>query len=202
VILTACGSLPPTPENSYWFRCIRPAYFPTALSSAHTRKTATRFNPGPLLSPADQFAALYLSDSSSAALFEVGAMLGSPRPGRNVSHPGMAVVTLNVHVILYNVFDLTDVTSAQVLGTNAQELTGDWENYQVRDHTTSVSQPVGIAPTQELGMALFKAGVEGFRTISARVPYQKVLIVFPDNLGSRSSLTFSDPSGTYSHRIP
>ena len=138
--LAACGSLPRTPENGVWYRCIIPANLSTALSSAHTKKTATRFNPGALLAPADQYATLHFADDPVVALFETGSLLGKLNPGYHVPHPRMTQVTLNVHVILRDVIDLTDVSHAQVpLGTNAQELTGDWESYQIRDHRTPVS---------------------------------------------------------------
>ena len=81
----------------------------------------------------------------------------------------LSFVTLNVHVILQEVIDLTDVNVHTALGTSVQELTGDWEGYQIRNRRTAVSEPTGIAPTQELGRALFATGVEGFRAISAEV---------------------------------
>ncbi len=200
--LGACGLLPQTPENGVWYRCIIPSYLPTALSSAHTKKTATRFNPGALLAPTDQFATLHFADDPVVALFETGALLGKPNAGYHVPHPRMTQVTLNVRIILSDVIDLAVVSNAQVpLGTNAQELTGDWESYQIRNHRTPVSHPTGTAPTQELGQALFKTGVEGFRALSAKMPYHKTLVVFTDNLKKGSSLDFSDSSGTITHRI-
>jgi RES domain-containing protein len=163
----------------------------------------SRWNAGSLLDPADQFAALYFGDSPLVAQFEVGAMLGSLTPGGNMPNPGQSnFVILNVRIILHDVIDLTEVTSTQIpLETNAQELTGDWRGYRSRRRHTAVSEPTGIAPTQELGKALFATGTEGFRAISAKVPYQKTLTVFTDNLRTGSSLTFTDPSGN-TYRIP
>ncbi len=128
--------------------------------------------------------------------------MGSLAPGGHVANPRKNFVTLNVRIILSEVFDLTEVTTAQIpLATTAQELTGDWNGCQMRSYLTAVSAPTGIAPTQELGMALFKTGVEGFRSISARIPSHQTLTVFTDNLRHGSSLTFADPTGIVVHKI-
>lgn len=202
--LAACAGLPRTPENRVWFRLIDPQYLRSgALGSAQTKKTPGRFNPGPLLAPADQFATLSLAEDSLVGQFEAGAVLGSYKPGRYVSHPSVALLSMNVQVILTDVMDLTDSHTQNLLGTNVQELTGDWDAYQIRNRRTSVSNPTGIAPTQELGRALFATGREGFRSVSAKVPYAKTLTVFPDNLLRTSSLVFTDMSnGAVVYRIP
>ena len=201
--LRACAGLPRTPENAVWFRLIDPRYLPAALGSAHTKKTPGRFNPGPLLAVRDQFASLSFADDVITAQFEVGAALGYYKPGYYVSHPRLSFITLNVSVVLREVFDLSDINVQTVLGTNAQELTGDWEAYQIRSPRTSVSQPTGIAPTQQLGRALFATGAEGFRSISAKMPWHKTLTLFTDRLKTGSSLTFTNRSnGTVVHRIP
>jgi hypothetical protein len=200
--LAACARLSRTPENGVWYRLIQPGHLGTALSSAHTKVARSRFSPGSLLPAADQFSALYFADDPIVAQLEVGAVLGTLRPGGHIPHPRAAFVALNVHIILREVVDLTDVSGAQaLLNTTVQELTGDWRGYQIRDYSTPVCEPTGLAPTQELGMALFATGVEGFRSISARVPYHRTLTVFTDNLRPGSSLTFSDPSGTIVHTI-
>jgi hypothetical protein len=204
VILAACTGLPRTPENRVWFRLIDPQHLRSgALGSAHTKKTIGRFNPGPLLVSSDQFATLSLAEDSLVGQFEAGAVLGSYKPGHYVPHPSVTLISMNVQVILTNVMDLTDPHTQTLLGTNAQELTGDWDAYQIRNRRTSVSYPTGIAPTQELGRALFTTGIEGFRSVSAKVPYAKTLTVFPDNRLQTSSLVFTDMSnGTVVHRIP
>ncbi|MGC1294178.1 MAG: RES family NAD+ phosphorylase [Alloacidobacterium sp.] len=195
--------LPRTPENRVWYRLIDRSHLPTALGSAHSKKTPARFNPGPLLDAPDQFATLALADDPIVAQFEVGAVLGTNRPGYHVPHPNLTFVTLNVQVVLREVIDLTEVNAQAAISMTVQELTGDWDGYQIRGMRTPVSHPTGIAPTQELGRALFATGVEGFRAVSAKVPYHKTLIVFPDNLknGSGSSLTFNE-AGIAVHHIP
>ena len=67
-----------------------------------------------------------------------------------------------------------------------------------------MSEPVGIAPTQELGAALFQVpGLEGFRALSARVPYCMTLVVFPQKLQPGSIVEFSHPTlGTHAIHGP
>jgi RES domain-containing protein len=203
VNLTACRGLSRTAETRVWYRLIDPSYLPNALGSAHTKKTPARFNPGPLLSIPDQFATLSLADDIIAAQFEAGAVLGSYKPGHYVSHSRLSFITMNVRVILGEVIDLTDPAIQAALGTNVQELTGDWDGYQIRNRRTAVSHPTGIAPTQDLGRALCATGVEGFRAISAKLPFHQTLTVFTENLRSTSSLTFTDySSGALIHKIP
>ena len=56
-----------------------------------------------------------------------------------------------------------------------------------------------MAPTQALGEALRRdaRSLEGFRTLSAKVPCNRNLIVFPAHLGSQSYVEYewTDPSG-------
>ena len=135
-------------------------------------------------------------------------MLGQPwNPPNTAPHPMMpALLTVPINVVLHEVNDLTDVGAAQTpLQTNAQELTGDWDCYGYRSAKTVVSAPVGISPTQELGMELFLAGIEGFWAISAKAPYQRNLVIFPQNLQARSSIVLPDPhhpNGPPLARIP
>lgn len=203
--LGTCGSLPRTPENGVWYRLIPPQHYSTALDNAHSKSTLGRFNAGPLLNAADRYAGLSFADDPVVAQFEVGAVLGSLDPGGHIPHPRLSsYTTLNVHIILQDVIDLSDTTGAQyLLSTNVQELTGDWRGYQIRNFSTPVQHPVGIAPTQQLGGALFSTGTEGFRSVSAKIPYHKTLTVFPESLRAGSSLTFAEAqTGKIVHKIP
>jgi RES domain-containing protein len=186
--LTACSVLPRMPESGNWYRLVATGHVSTVLSGAHTKMVNSRFNAGSLLAPAERFSVMYLADDMLVAQFEYGAILGELRPGQSVPNPRSSFVALTVHVRLHAVVDLTDETTAQIIATNPQELTGDWRGYQTRGLHTAISGPTGIAPTQLLGQALFNTGIEGFRTFSPRVADHKILVVFVDNLltGSRS----------------
>jgi hypothetical protein len=201
--LSACGSLATAAVTGIWFRALDPHFWPTALQTAHSRSNASRFNAGPLAGT--PFEMLYLAEDPQVALFETGALLGSPSQiGGAFPNPRLTSAILNVRVQLQRVADLTVAVQQRLLETTAQELTGDWEGYQLRGPRTSVSEPVGIAPTQELGAALFQVpGLEGFRTLSARVPYCMTLVVFPQKLQPGSSVEFSHPTlGTHAIHSP
>jgi hypothetical protein len=74
------------PVTGTWFRAIRPQFHATALATVHTATTRSRFNAGPLLPVRQQFEILHLAETPQVALFEVGALLGSPfRPGAAVA---------------------------------------------------------------------------------------------------------------------
>jgi hypothetical protein len=173
-------------------RSTQPQFWQTSLATAQTRLLPSRFNAGNLAHP--QFEVLYLAETQLVALFEVQAVLGVPtQPGGVIANPRYPWTVINVQVSLQDVADLTQVSQQTLLATTAQELTGDWQGYHQRNALTSVSEPVGVAPTQSLGAALFAVdGLEGFVTLSAPLPYNKNLIVFPQKLRQGSRIVFHD----------
>jgi hypothetical protein len=199
----ACAALDRSPENRVWYRAIQARFWQTALNTAQTRTFPIRYNAGPAATP--PFEVLYLAEDHLVALFEVEALLGSSYPGPGgvlVPNPRQAWTILNVQVILGQVANLTQVSQQTLIGTTAQELTGDWRGYQQRHPSDSVPQPVGTAPTQALGEALFAVpGLEGFRTVSARLPARMILVVFPQKLQQGSAIEFHDPATGQRHRI-
>ena len=201
--LSACSALNRRPETGIWYRAIQPQHWQTALSTVQSKVIPSRFNEGPNAHP--QFEVLYLSDHPTVAEFEAAFLLGSPwrQIGSTTPNPQQSSwIIINVTVQLGDVADLTQVPQQSLLGTTAQELTGDWMGYQQRNPTMSVSQPVGTAPTQGLGAALFAvAGLEGFRTISAKVPYRSNLVVFPQKLHRGSYVIFEHPPTGQRHEI-
>jgi hypothetical protein len=139
-----------------WYRAIQPQFWQTSLATAQTKVLPSRFNEGSSARP--QFEVLYLAETQMVSLFEVQALFGSPtQPGGVIANPRRPWTVINVQVQLQEVADLTQVSQQTLLATTAQELTGDWYGYQQRSALTSVSQPVGTAPTQALGAALFAA---------------------------------------------
>lgn len=96
--------------------------------------------------------------------------------------------------------DLSDPAQAALVDTNAHELTGDWRGYRQRGLATSVKGPTGKAPTQEFGEQLFALcpDVQGFLTLSARLPYYRILAVFTRRIRAGTDYvryTITDPSG-------
>jgi hypothetical protein len=167
-----------------WYRAVPAAFAATPLATAHSTGRRNRYNPGPRAKT--PFALLYLAEDMVTALLEVRALFGSPAsPAGLIVNPRVHYVVFSVRVSLSAVVDLTATRSHAALATTAQELTGDLDGYATRALTTSsIPAPVGKAPTQELGEALDRHGasatpppVEGWLTISARVPYHRVLVI-------------------------
>jgi hypothetical protein len=173
----------------------------TPINTAHTKATRSRFSAGPDARP--QFEILYLTETPQVAQFEIGALLGDPLAvGGTLAAPGSFAV-VHVNVVLQRVADLTAVSQQDLIETTAQELTGDWRGYQHRTAPLApIHEPVGTAPTQDLGEALFAvAGLEGFRTLSAKIPYHRNLAVFPQKMFKGSRLEFRDAAANLLQRI-
>lgn len=186
--LSACRRLSLRPIHSTWFRAIATKHWRTALKTDHTPEVTTRFSPGKAAGTPIEI--LYLAESPLVALYEVGAIFGPP--GRPVANPHQSkIVTIDVDVRLHSVADLSDPAQQELLDVSVQELTGNWDTY-----------PPGLAPTQRLGEALYRTrGVEGFVAISARMPPNRTLIVFPQKLRKGSELVFQEDITGQTHRI-
>ena len=175
-----------------WYRAVKLAHLTTPINTAHTRATPSRFAPGPNAS--SPFEILYLSESLQVAQFEIGALAGDPLLiGGLLNAPG-SFAAVHVRVVLQRIADLTIVSQQDLIETTAQELTGDWRGYQHRAATnSSIRAPIGTAPTQDLGEAIFGVpGIEGFRALSAKLAYHRNLIVFPEKMFKGSRLEFRD----------
>jgi hypothetical protein len=192
VNLGACRKLAFTPETGTWFRAVRLAHLQTPINTAHTKATPSRFSPGP--NAGHPFEILYLAENPQVAHFEIGALAGDPLVIGGILCAPVSFAIVHVKVVLQRVFDLTSVSQQDLIETTAQELTGDWRAYQLRRAPmASIQEPSGTAPTQNLGEAIFAVqGIEGFRTLSAKLAYHRNLIVFPEKLFRGSRLEFRD----------
>ncbi|MFT4039181.1 MAG: RES family NAD+ phosphorylase [Thermomicrobiales bacterium] len=165
--------------------------------TAGAANARTRFNPGNARPPV--FELLYLALDPDTALLEKQAQFGNPytQPVSFTPAPRMnRTVVVDVHVNLQHVVDLADTSAHTALATTAQELTGDWMGYEVRDMTVRqpvLTAPVGIAPTQTLGWELFhEPDIEGMRVISARDATSCCLVIFTHKLTRPGSLIWDD----------
>lgn len=198
--LIGCSKLPLAPLTGVWYRCIPPQFWKSSLQTRQTTKIHSRFNAGPLARP--RFEILYLCENPALALEEVEAQFYT-RAGQVVANPTQSWLVMNVIVELQSAGNITDVAAQHRLETNSQELTGDWQGYQIRRSHSSVPAPTGIAPTQQLGQALFAVPkLEGFQTISAKRSDHRSLVVFPQKLLTASSLRFVNPISGKVHSIP
>lgn len=190
------------PESRTWFRALQTHFLSSALATNHTMTVCSRYSGATPATPG--YEVLYLAENPMVALLEVQALLGSPTtPGGMVPHPHSTWTILNVTVRLGGVADVTDVANQALLDVTAQELTGDWLGYRLRGPQTTVAQPTGLAPTQDLGAALYGVpGLEGFRTLSARAPYHEILAVFPGKLQPGSRVSWFNPLTGKTETIP
>ena len=192
------------PLSGVWYRGINLKYVATALQFSHSPSVTSRFHHATHFSRS--FPLLYLAENPSVALLEVNAQFSPPGSNLAVPNPHGSWAILNVSVVLTAVLDLTDATVQQVLQTNFQELTGDWQGYDLRrDPRASVKGKAQAAPTQELSSALYHiAGLLGFLTISAKAPKRKNLIIFPDKIKTPADgkIEFTDPASGIVHQIP
>lgn len=117
-------------------------------------------------------AALYTSHYPELALLEViqGSAFSEAFPGAT---PALHV-TFSVHVQLTSLLDLTDPGIQSALGTNLQELTGEWK----------AMNAAGLdAPTQRLGRLAFESGrVQAIRYPSRIQPQRGNVLLFKDRL--------------------
>lgn len=198
--LKACRLLERGPLTGTWYRAIEPQHWPTALQTSHTSHYTRRFNYGTAAEPGVEI--LYLAENALVALLEAEALFSFSESGEVLSHPRKAWLLLNVEVRLQQVVDLTEVSEQNKLDVSAQELTGDWRGYRQRGPATSVTEPTGLAPTQQLGAALFKVRrLEAFQTISAKLPYHRNQVVFPEKLLPSSRVEFHHPATGQKHAI-
>ncbi len=132
------------------------------------------------------------------ALYERKLLFGAP--DSPVAGSAKPITVLPIEVGLTSIVNLTASVQAALIGTNAQELTGDWLYYLERkpDAHESTSPHWGQAPTQLLRAELFGLGkFKGLISFSARLPQWRILVVFPERLNLADSLSYSytDSSG-------
>jgi hypothetical protein len=161
----------------------------------------TRFNPGNVHGVGSSFETLYLALDGRTALFEKRVNYGDPYgdPSALLVMPRISKTELvPVDVNVDSILDLSDVDVHRLLGTNAQEITGDWEGYVHRGSGAPdivLTAPIGSAPTQDLAWELFHhTSVKGIKSISAQVPTTCCLVVFTHKLRSSNQLSWSDPN--------
>ncbi len=192
------------PLGGVWYRGINLRYVAMALQFSHSAAITSRFHLATQFSLT--YPLLYLTESPDTALLEVNAVLSPPGSDLSIPNPHSAWAVLNVNVALKAVLDLTDIKVERILQTNFQELTGDWQGYDLRSKPgATIKRGAQAAPTQELGLALYRIpGLLGFLTVSSKAPARKNLIIFPDKIKTPADgkIEFTDPSSGIVHQIP
>lgn len=188
-----------TPKHGPFIRCLGYQYLATVAKSGRRRRHlqplwglgSKRF--GGRFTPKNSFETIYVAEDPVTALAEVSGVLlagGSATP--LLSLPW---VTVTVNGLLLSVLDLSDPGIQAKLGTNSQELTGEWR----------YTQATGIeAPTQLLGRVCHWTRLfDAIRYPSSKnLPSGRCLAVFPDRLKSGAFLEVYDPTGHLAQRLP
>jgi hypothetical protein len=189
-------------EQGTWHRAVHATYVHQPLAFQHTSTTPGRFNPGSSQRPA--IPVLYLTQTPLVAQFEVGALLGSPLRGQafapNPNPQHWTIIPVDVRL---RVADLSRAGQRRLIETTAQELTGDWRSYYLRNPNPALNPPHWTnIPTQRLGSALYGVrGLDGFIVHSAKAPVLRNLVVFPDKLRAGSFVRCINPTTGQTHQI-
>ena len=130
--LTNCSRLTRRNLTGTWYREVPSQHLSRAILTDHTTKKPTRFAAGSPTKPAHEV--LYLSENDIQLPFETRRTFGYlTQPATIVSVPARDAYTrITANVYLTDIADLTDPQQADLIFTNAQELTGDWEVYPDR----------------------------------------------------------------------
>ena len=122
------------------------------------------FNGGSMRRPG--FPVLYLGqDRFWSPSLRFPTLLGSPLPGQAfVPNPASPWTIINITVQLSRIVNLCRPSQRRLIETTAQELTGDWRGYSLRNPNAVFSPPYWTnVPTQKLGTSLYAVrGIEGF----------------------------------------
>ena len=149
-------------------------HWETRLNTEHSRTGPSRFSEADRKNPGNRIA--YFGQTHQVVLHEVSALFG--KSSDPLPNPKGSWLILCLDLVLDNVVDLSHPDNQELLKTNHQELTGNWDN------------PMNEVPTQLLGRELYQlTDLEGFIYPSSRVD-GVCLAIFPDKLGPRSSISF------------
>ena len=143
---------------------------------------------------------LYLATDEVTTIAEVtGVLRPSGSPVAIVFKP---LVLMSALGVLTNLLDTTDPVVQAALGTNDQELTGNWAKAQVKYLAGAGPMP----PTQVLGQAAFNAdGIAGLIYDSTKSSTKgKGILVFTDRLAAAGNYVelYNEPGGKLQQRIP
>jgi hypothetical protein len=197
--------LPIIPATGKWYRVTSPRFLQTLTSTTHTKVSSSRFYNPWTANP--QFATLYLAELPNVAEFEAQVVFGDPKvPGLPLyGRPRGGWTVMDVSVSLSVIVDLSDPTAQAHLDTSIQEMTGDWIGYNYRSQypSATVRTSIGNAPTQVLGEALYSDSrdLEGFLYISAKIPWHRNLVVFPEHLRPVSYVEYEWDDGVSRRRF-
>jgi len=152
---------------------------------------------GARFTPQGTFDSLYVSSDPVTALQEVNAVFATF--GAPLLYPW---TVFGVNGVLTDILDLTDAATQTHLGTNLQELTGNWAVMQ----DMHLQGRGALPPTQILGEAAYASmALLGMKYPSAKnQPGGINYVLFPDRLPNcpPSYVEVMDPHGNLRQRFP
>lgn len=196
--LSACPTLLRTIEGGTWHRAVQPQHLSDALDLGYTRDVPSRFNAGG-------------NDGQMQILISGRESVGHTVQGRGAVREPIdayaksraAVDNCSHHRPSPRGRGSLSRRDPRTPRYDSPGIDGDWKGYAIRTPMHSVSEPAGLAPTQELGAALYAVpGLEGFITVSAKLPDSRNLVIFPQKLHSGSRLEYYDPQTRQTHVLP
>lgn len=190
--------IPPIPAHGPFSRCVglhhllakskaSPSGPPQPLWGMGSKRAGGRYTPRGV------FETIYLAEDTVTALTEVTAVV---RTGSGLTTLATNPwVLVSVRGVLLSVLNLVDPAIVLQLGTNAQELTGEWRYTQGAG---------GEAATQLLGRVSYDSGrFDAIRYPSSKNPPNGCCVaVFPDRLRNPAFLEVYDPYGNLAQRLP
>jgi RES domain-containing protein len=151
-------------------------------------------NSGARFTPRGGFETVYLAEDPVTALAEAALVISHPQaPPLTFRTPPW--VHIAVDGVLIAVLDLSKEAIRTALGTNLQELTGEWRYSQ--DGSLQ-------APTQSLGRLCFETTrYDGIRFCSSKNhPHGLCVAVFTERLKSPAYIEVYDPYDNLAQRLP
>lgn len=197
-VRVALTQLVPQPRHGPYSRCVGyhhlvPGRMHTAAGPQPLWGMGSRVNGG-RFTPKDSFETIYLAEDPITALAEVALVIQHPQaPPSTFRTPPWVHVA--VDGVLLSVLDLTHSQVQDALGTNRQELTGEWRYTQAQGHE---------APTHMLGRLCYETGrFDGICYFSSKNRQNGIcMAVFPGRLKPPAYLEVYDPYDNLAQHLP
>lgn len=165
------------PFSAVCYRCTERRFANDLVSGKGSQIHGARWN------PKESFPAVYLCDTVEAALQEY---LARARRMKLPDYKALPMVMAGVKVTVANLLDTTQDEVAAVVKTFLRTEKGHWRARQNRQETAS----------QAIGRAIKEICFSGLIASSQALPEGSVIVLFPEKLKSRESLSVLKLSST------
>jgi RES domain-containing protein len=158
------------PFAAVCYRCVEPQFADQVVAGLGSRMYGARWT------PKNSFPAVYLCETAEAALQEFLAR------GRRMKFPdykSLPMMMLSVKVKVANLLDLANEEVAAVVNPLLETEKVHWR--AIQDRREAVSQAIG--------RVIKRMGFSGLAAPSQACSGQKNIVIFPDNLGPKETLS-------------